>query len=144
MAVAADEIAIATGLVAFDLNAEEVGYLLTVAVEGAHAEFLAVNIARRLRPVITNLLYRHAATLQLANQPTIKLCPVVHSQYSIFNGIVILLLQERLYHLVPVVPGVADGWVVDRHHLYASAPTEGVAAGIDRIAVDGDVVELQV
>ena len=30
--------------------------------------------------------------------------------------------------------------MVDRHHLHATATTEGVAAGIDRVAVDGDVV----
>ena len=84
IAVAADEIAIVIGLVALYLNAEEVGDLLTVAVEGAYAEFLAVDIARRLRPVVTNLLYRHAATLHLANQPTIEFCPVVHNQYSKF------------------------------------------------------------
>ena len=52
---------------------------LSVSITVTTAELLAVDIARRISPVVTNFLYRHAATLQLAYQPTIKLCPVVHN-----------------------------------------------------------------
>ena len=44
--VTTDEIMVAVSLVTFYLYAEEVGYLLTVAVESAHAELLAVDVAR--------------------------------------------------------------------------------------------------
>lgn len=44
--VTTDEIAVAVGLVALNLYAEKVGYLLTVAVESAHTELLAVDVAR--------------------------------------------------------------------------------------------------
>lgn len=51
-----------------------------------------------------------------------------------------LSFQESLYHFVPPVPGVADGRVIDGHDLHATATAQGIVAGIDRIAVDSDVV----
>lgn len=88
------------------LYAEDGVYLVPVAVKRADAQLRVVSVAGRHLPFVNNLLQRHAPAFQLADEPTIKLGAVVH-----VDGLV--LVEKFADGLVPPVPGVAHGRMVD-------------------------------
>ena len=52
------------------------------------------------------------------------------------------LSQESLYHLVPIVPGIAYGRMIHRHHFHLLAITQKISTCSNRITIHYDVVAI--
>lgn len=52
------------------------------------------------------------------------------------------LSQKSLYHLVPIVPGVAYGRMVYRHHFHLLTITQKISTRSNRITIHNDVVAI--
>ena len=50
------------------------------------------------------------------------------------------LSQKSLYHLVPIVPGVAYGRMIHRHHFHLLAITQKISTCSNRITIHYDAV----
>ena len=52
------------------------------------------------------------------------------------------LSQKSLYYLVPIVPGVAYGRMIHRHHFHLLAITQKISTHSNRITIHYDVVAI--
>ena len=52
------------------------------------------------------------------------------------------LSQKSLYHLVPIVPGIAYGRMIHRHHFHLLAITQKISTRSNRITIHYDVVAI--
>ena len=52
------------------------------------------------------------------------------------------LSQKSLYHLVPIVPGVAYGRMIHRHHFHLLTITQKISTCNNRITIHYDVIAI--
>ena len=52
------------------------------------------------------------------------------------------LSQKSLYHLVPIVPGIAYGRMVYRHHFHLLTITQKISTCSNRITIQHDVIAI--